>query len=334
MRTQQAACQPNALPKLAPRRSSAPGLTVAVESFLTERGYEGSPHTVATYRCMLTPFVDYCASQGVTAFSGITADLIRDYLRFEAEAIRPRRNNAIAPARITRSTLQMRYTVLAVFLRWCVTEGKLRTYVMATVAKPRGESLLRHAFTHAECRLLLKTAKESPGILAHRDFAIVTVLLDTGARASELANLTWADVHWGGGEERGLGHIDVYGKGRKMRRLTLGTEARRALRRWSEVAPKIAGNWVWTSTRLRQLTAGGVLAVLKRLGEYAGVENVHTHRLRHTFAAEFTKQNRDVFATKARLGHAKVETTVGYLNSLGADYGADASYKTPGEWLK
>lgn len=333
MQIQQAACQPTRVPRTATRRSSSFGIIDAVGSFLSERSYEGSACTARSYRFQLNPFLAYCREQGIGTLDAITPDLIRDYLRHEAIDERPRGGKNPKPRRIGRTTLRQRHTILSVFLTWCVAEGKLTHSPMATVAKPRSETRLRYAFTRDECRTLLATAREAPGRLAQRDSAIITLLLDTGARASELANLKWSDVHWGG-EHKGLGHIEVYGKGAKMRRLTISAESRRVLRRWSEVAPRIGGNWVWVTVRKTHLTADAMLDMLRRLGVYAGLENVHTHRFRHTFAAEFTRQNRDVFATKARLGHARVATTEEYLHSLGADYGSDATYRTPAEWLK
>lgn len=329
MQIRDAACQRPDLSRSTRRSPLLPGITAAALSFLSERSYDGSPATARSYRAQLAPFLAYCEEDGVTDLSAVDADLIRDYLRHEQEAERPRRR-AGPSTRIGRATLQMRYTVLSVFLAWCVAEGKLVASPMLTVAKPKGEKRLRYGFDRETCQKLVATAREAPGMLAYRDTAIVLLLIDTGVRASELANLRWADVKW----DQGMGHLEVYGKGRKMRRVKMGPEARRALRRWQEVAPLIEGDWVWVTLRRTQLTADALRDMCQRLGEYAGIPNVHPHRFRHTFAAEFTRTNRDIYATKARLGHAKVATTENYLHSLGVDYGIDDHYKTPGEWLK
>lgn len=333
MQIHDAGCQHPKLSRATKRNPLLPGITAAALSFLAERGYDGSPATARNYRAQLAPFLAYCEAEAITALEDVEPDFIRAYLRHEQDARRSRRRDG-PPERISRSTLRMRHTVLSIFLSWCVEEGKIKASPMLTVSKPRGEKRLRHGFDRETCQKLLATAKEAPGFLAHRDTAIILLLLDTGARASELANLKWSDVHWGESTAGGLGFIEVYGKGRKARRLKLGKEARRALRRWQEVAPKIEGDWVWVTIRRTKLTADALRDMCQRLGEYAGVEHVHPHRFGHTFAAEFTRANRDVYATKARLGHEKLATTEMYLHSLGIDYGADDTYKTPGEWLR
>ena len=73
--------------------------------------------------------------------------------------------------------------------------------------------------------------------------------------------------------------------------------------------------------------------MLKNLGKYANVENVHPHRFRHTYAAEWWTANRDLYALKNLLGHSRLQTTEIYLRSLGLEYGTGPEYKTPDSWL-
>lgn len=295
--------------------------------YLDQLAYEGSACTERNYRTQLAPFERFCDQRKITTLEGISPDTVRAYLKAEQHAV-VRLGGRDTDRTIGRSTLIARYSVLRVFLEWCVTEGHLPANPMATVPRPKREKRIRHAFTAEEVRRLLTASKEADGKLAARDHAIVTALLGTGARASELLGLTWANVKW---DE---GYFVVFGKGAKERRLRMGKPLRTALRKWRDAAPKIPGDWVWVTTRRTPMSLATLEGMCRRLGEYADVPNCHPHRFRHTFAAEFTRLNRDVVATKARLGHARISTTEEYLHSLGVDHGLDESYKTPDEWLR
>jgi integrase/recombinase XerD len=73
-------------------------------------------------------------------------------------------------------------------------------------------------------------------------------------------------------------------------------------------------------------------AMIRNLGVYAGVANVHPHILRHTAATELYRETKDIMKVKSFLGHSKVQTTERYLKRLGVEL-AEEDYRTPDEWL-
>ena len=80
--------------------------------------------------------------------------------------------------------------------------------------------------TNDELRALLKAA-EGTTFEQRRDTALLRVLIDTGARVSEIANLTMADD-----VDLDAGTLTVVGKGRRVRALPLGSKAIRSLDRY------------------------------------------------------------------------------------------------------
>jgi len=56
----------------------------------------------------------------------------------------------------------------------------------------------------------------------------------------------------------------------------------------------------------RQISRHVLWRLLKRIGERTGVDKVHPHRLRHTFAITYIRNGGDIFTLKALLGHSDV----------------------------
>jgi site-specific recombinase XerD len=134
--------------------------------------------------------------------------------------------------------------------------------------------------TDDELRALLKAA-DGNTFEQRRDVALLRVMIDTGARVSEIANLTMDDV------DLNTGTITVVGKGRRVRTLPLGAKSVRALDRYVRARAgqsHAAESWLWLGSKGR-LTDSGIRQLLERRGADAGISRkVTPHMFRHAFA--------------------------------------------------
>ena len=62
-----------------------------------------------------------------------------------------------------------------------------------------------------------------------------------------------------------------------------------------------------------RMQPGGIRHVLKELAKQAGVENVHPHRFRRTFATKLAKRGMDIQEIQKLLGHRDINTTMQYI---------------------
>jgi site-specific recombinase XerC len=116
--------------------------------------------------------------------------------------------------------------------------------------------------------------------MSRRDTAIIRVLFDTGARLSEVANLTLDDV------DLNVDVIHVLGKGRRPRAIPFGPKTGQALTRYlrSRATQKQADSQHLWLGRLGPLGSEGIKQMLERRGAAASVTGLHAHRFRHTLA--------------------------------------------------
>ncbi|MCH8160363.1 MAG: tyrosine-type recombinase/integrase [Chloroflexi bacterium] len=113
-----------------------------------------------------------------------------------------------------------------------------------------------------------------------RDQALILVLLDTGLRASELANLELGDVDF-----TAQRMLIKHAKGNKQRVVRFGERARQALEHYiRSFRGDAPGYLLLTARGGRHLNRSAMRTIFQRLGEECGIPKVHPHRFRHTFA--------------------------------------------------
>lgn len=147
---------------------------------------------------------------------------------------------------------------------------------------------------------------------ARRDFAVLTMLLGTGMRLSELASLTLDDLATGPGGTKML--IVRAGKGDKRRRVPLSAEVWNSISRWLTVRPETRHDSLFVGRRGSPLGPVGIQRALKKIAQAGGLppQSVSPHLLRHTFAKNLIDAGVTLEKVQALLGHASIVTTTRY----------------------
>lgn len=274
----------------------------------------------------------FLARQGVTRLADITAPLLRLYLQDQAQVV----TRSGKP--LGSKSLGHRHQSARRFLAWCVEQQYLPSNPGMLVKKPRVIETLRVGYNAAELdammRALTYTTRKRPWI-EYRDRAIIAVLISTGVRADELVGLTLDAIDW----QMYLPaparrpRIRILRKGGRERLMPLGKKAQDALRSYLSVRPRVPEAALWLTLYGEPMDYQALRLMLRRLGEYSGVEKMEAHRFRHTYAVEHYRANRDIEALRQALDHRSIETTVKYLRGLGVNFHFEAKYAHPDEWL-
>ena len=175
-------------------------------------------------------------------------------------------------ARCKPSTVWTAWRHLRAFYKWLESEGDIQENPMADIPKPVVPPTEVALLTAEQVRRLLSTCKGS-SLVDRRDRALLTIMLDSGIRLSEVAGLTTDDI----GQDNS---VRIYGKGRKWRTVALGDNAALALHRWLRLRGAAPGP-LWTGRR-GPLGTTGIRRVVAKRGKSVGLE-LHPHMLRHTF---------------------------------------------------
>ena len=150
---------------------------------------------------------------------------------------------------------------------------------MANLSPPKIGDKLVPVITDDELTALLAACKGG-GFENRRDYAVISMFRDTGARLSELSGLAVDDVT---ARDR---EAIVTGKGRKQRTVKYTYDTARALDRYARERakhPMARASALWLGVRSGPMTSSGVYQMIERRAVQAGIK-IHPHMFRHTFS--------------------------------------------------
>jgi site-specific recombinase XerD len=240
-------------------------------SFLRELSAEKrSPNTLRLYGQSVRFFSRWLESQGREAsLEELNRPAIREWLAVLSETHEP-------------GTVKIRYRGLFRFCRWLVEEEEITTNPMAKLSPPTLKAKPVPVISDTELIALLK-ACNGKGFADRRDEALIRLLLDCGVRISEACSLRVDDL------DLDQGMAIVKGKGSKVRPVYFSARTTRALDRY--IRMRTHHRWAHLDalflTQRGALSADGARDRVKIRGQLAGIEDIHPHRFRHTFAHDF-----------------------------------------------
>lgn len=297
-----------------------------VDDFLN--GYAtGSPKTLQFYRDQVgRVLMGFLAERGVATIDQVTAPLLRLYMARESS---PERK----PRPLASKSIGHRQVSLYTFMEFCRREGHIRENPAALLTRYTVERRIRMPYTADELNRMFKyvhSDRNRRNWIGVRNFAILAMFVDTGARAEELLGVTVDELTLNRDD---TGTVLLHGKGGRDRIMDIGKRCGRALKAYVAVRPRIPQSDLWVTLFGDALQYDALRDMLKDLEVYAGVEGIQAHRFRHTFACAHYRANKDLLALRDSLDHQDATTTLNYLRGLGITMNREARYPTPGDWL-
>ena len=137
-------------------------------------------------------------------------------------------------------------------------------------------------------------------------YFVVRFLTATGARISELIQIKVEHV--------AIGHLDLYSKGGKTRRIYIPLKLKEETMNWLRNNGRDSG-YLFLNNQGNRITTRGISIRLKKLALKYGVnpDVVYPHSFRHRFAKNFIEKYNDIALLADLMGHDSIETTRIYL---------------------
>ena len=278
-----------------------------LESLRVEQA--ASKHTQRSYRTDLEAFLRWCARHDVEPRRA-THRQLRSYL------------GELDAARYSRATINRHLSSLHGFYKWMNLRGYAESDPASVLSGPKLSRHLPHVLKQGEMDRLLavhgpvaengQPREQTPA--DKRDQAILELLYACGARISEAASLTIADVDF---KSR---LVRLFGKGGKERIVPLHDLCVATLRTYIDEARPLLldgkrSERLFITTRGNPMSADAMRVMFKKTVRQAGLDGrLSPHDMRHTFATDLLAGDADLRSVQEMLGHASLSTTQIYTH--------------------
>ena len=264
-----------------------------------------SSATLEAYQRDLDCMVEALEARGISSPEEVTARILADHLQSL------HRERDLQPSSISRHLSTIR-----TFFRYLEAEKRIDRNPAAPLVPPTRWKRLPGVMSPKQMRLLLEAASPDSGRLWLRDRAMLELMYAAGLRASEVGAVRFHEY------KETLGVVLVHGKGNRERLVPVGVPARDAIRQYVEdLYPELTrfedgrdDRRLLLSNTGRPLERVAVWQIVRRLAKKAGMDNVHPHMLRHSFATHLLAGGADLRVVQELLGHADIATTQIYTH--------------------
>ena len=172
------------------------------------------------------------------------------------------------------------------------------------VSHPQYELAAPRMLKPTEYRALRDAARNDA-----RMYAIIEVLLQTGIRIGELADIRMEDV-----KDDSI-KIRPHEK-HEERVVPMNKSAKEALNRYLSIRPTIVDDHVFVTKSGKPFLVRNIRTAIERYFRIAGIENAKVNDLRHTFVAHHLKHGVSLVLLSKILGHKRLSTTERYLTYI------------------
>jgi integrase/recombinase XerD len=235
-------------------------------------------------------------------------------------------------AGLARSTIYTRICFLSSFFRWAMRDPQLGQFITtnpALLARPKAPKSYQtestKSLTDEQLKALVGEMRKratSTDLTAKRDYALLLFYVLTGMRRNEVLQLRGKDVEFK--DDRLIIRSRVKGgdyTGREVRDPLLRSALESYLVASGRDNVICSDRPLWTRHDKAgrpgaPLTSHAFVGNLKRYAKDAGIEHIHLHQTRHTYARLIAEQTGSIIETQDALGHKNAATTRVYVQRI------------------
>ena len=267
-------------------------ITQAFGLFLDDQYLKGnSLHTITDYTNKLRPFLEQFGEREL-------AELRSENLNEYARHLRETHSNTI--------TIQSYVRALRAFLNWLYLGDYVEADFCRKFRLPKARKPFLNVLSDREIERVFAVYGDSSNVIHLRNRVILSLMLDAGLRLNEVVTAQVTDLHLP------EGYLIVTGKGSKQRAVSFGVTTLEHLKAYLDAAAPSRA--LLQTSEGEPLTRDTLKNMFRKLKRKSGVERLHPHLLRHTFATRYLENGGSIYTLKELLGHTTLKQTQAYLH--------------------
>lgn len=268
-------------------------LQTARQQFVTDlKNKKRSTATILAYNKDVDQLLEFVANKKVITVDQITSQYIEDF------------KTHLSEEKYTAKSVSRKLNSIKTFCRFLVTKNHLQNSPANTVAHPKYETKPPRILSKMEYRALRDVCRDDA-----RLYAIVELLLQTGIRIGELANLQLEDI------DSDKIFIRAY-ESHSSREVPLNKAGQQALGNYLKVRPKSRSKHVFITKNGRPFLIRNIRTAIDRYFKMADIKNAKVNDLRHTFIAHQLQAGTPLTLVSKLVGHKRLSTTEKYLKII------------------
>jgi integrase/recombinase XerC len=248
--------------------------------------------TILAYGKDIEQLTSFLKTQSLKQLSEVTSDHLES---FKADLL----SNGYTPKSVSRKT-----NSLKTFFRYAKSENFVDSNPATAVTHPKYQSAPPRILSKMEYRALRDAAREDMRISA-----IIELMLQTGIRIGEVANLETEDFK---GEEL---YIRPY-ESHNARTVPLNKAAQQSVKKYLDIRPESKSKALFITKTGRPLLTRNIRTAIDRYFRIAGIEKAKVNDLRHTFIAHHLESGTSPLVVSQLVGHKRLSTTEKYLSAV------------------
>lgn len=270
-------------------------LSQAQEEFIQDlRNKNRATATILAYGKDIEQLIEFLKKMEVEVVDAITPEHIKAF------------TDNLSKLDYTAKSISRKINSIKSFFRFLRANEYAETNPAANIVHPRYEVKPPRVLSKMEYRALRDACRSDTRISA-----IIEMLLQTGIRIGELANLKLDAISL----EKGILSVKAY-ESHGPRTIPLTKAARKSLENYLEERPKTRDKTLFVTKTGRPFLVRNIRAAIDRYFKIAGIQNARVNDLRHTFIAQQLIAGTPLIYVSKLAGHKRLSTTEKYLKII------------------
>jgi len=247
------------------------------------KNQQRSQFTIVAYKKDLEQFIGYLTSQEKTNIREVKKEDIEGFVK------------KLLSEKYTKKSASRKLNSIRTFFRFLKTQEVIQQNPSLEVTHPKYSQSPPRILSKLEYRALRDFAKEDL-----RTYAIIELLLQTGVRIGELANINVDDI---GADGLKIG----------QRSIPLNKAVKKAVNDYLKVRYQTQDGHLFVTKTGRSLLIRNIRTIIDRCFKEVGIQDAKVQDLRHTFIAYQLMSGVSISYIAKIVGHKRLSSTERYL---------------------